>query len=112
MARKGHFCPFCHKEYARKSSLQKHLGSYTGEWCIPADGVHDVLQINKILDHLHQYKCGFCSTVFDTKQDYMRHALHRHRYWAYHSTTMSKKERGRQQPWNFILEKKTVTPPL
>lgn len=94
MARKRHFFLSATKNTLEKVVFKRHLGSYTGDWRIPDDGVHDVPQINKILDHLHPSKCGFFSTVFNFKQYHIRHALHQHCYWVYRLATMGKKEQG------------------
>ncbi|PWY87338.1 hypothetical protein BO94DRAFT_585886 [Aspergillus sclerotioniger CBS 115572] len=50
MTWKAPTCPFCHKRQASKALLQSHLQSYVKEWRIPADGIHDVLQIKQLLD--------------------------------------------------------------
>ncbi|KAL4892869.1 hypothetical protein BDV59DRAFT_35279 [Aspergillus ambiguus] len=51
MARKHWICPFCRRSYAKRSKLWAHLQLYNDTWRLPADGSHDVRQIDEILNH-------------------------------------------------------------
>lgn len=80
-------CPFCHIRYANKTGLRNHLLSYTGRLRVPADGVHDVLKIQrlKILkDHFPAdkiaYRCPTCAKNIDDLRNFKEHVFYRRHY--------------------------------
>ena len=52
------------KGHANKTGLRKHLSQYVADWRIPADGIHDVLEIQKILDANRPYSRYRCPGFF------------------------------------------------
>ena len=79
-------CPFCHKHYANKKGLRNHLYSYIGIWRFPADGIHDVLKIDRILHAGRKdlaYKCPSCSLILTPKAAFVDHVFYRKHYGIY-----------------------------
>lgn len=80
-------CPFCQKQYGNKTALRNHLNDYIGGLRLPADGIHDVLQIKQVLHDLfpslhkssdsRRYECRDCSALFDSRQQFQRHVYYR-----------------------------------
>jgi hypothetical protein len=75
-------CRFCQKGYGNKTGLRKHLSQYVDEWRIPADGIHDVLEIEKFLypeyeDSLPKYQCPFrdCGVILATRKIFTEHVI-------------------------------------
>lgn len=73
-------CRFCGKGYGHKTGLRNHLSQYVGNWRIPADGVHDVLEIQKILypdDDHSEYRCPsrHCREIIATRQKFTHHVI-------------------------------------
>lgn len=73
-------CRFCGKGYAHKTGLRNHLSLYVGGWRIPADGIHDVLEIQKILypdDDHSEYRCPSrdCREIIATRQKFTEHVI-------------------------------------
>lgn len=73
-------CRFCRKGYGHKTGLRDHLSQYVGEWRLPADGIHDVLEIQKDLypdaDH-SEYRCPSrdCRRIIATRQKFTEHVI-------------------------------------
>ena len=85
---KAQVCTFCKKRYANKTGLRTHLAWFVGEWRLPADGVHDVLQIARTLrrlspstvddeDERFHYRCWTCSKVFKSRWRFQEHVIYR-----------------------------------
>lgn len=80
-------CPFCPKRYVNKTGLRNHLSNYTGEWRYPADGIHDVLQIEHVFrrlspsayeaDEHRRYKCWTCSEIIPSRRRFTEHVVYR-----------------------------------
>ncbi|ODM21401.1 hypothetical protein SI65_02244 [Aspergillus cristatus] len=75
-------------KYVNKTGLRNHLGWYTGDWRIPADGIHDVLSIDQILnppdpDRQNQYRCPSCAKIIDSRRNFMEHVWYRRHYGPY-----------------------------
>lgn len=75
-------CRFCGKGYGHKTGLRNHLSQYVGDWRIPADGIHDVLAIQKILrpeddDSAPEYRCPsrHCRKIIATRQKFTEHVI-------------------------------------
>ncbi|PYI06447.1 hypothetical protein BO78DRAFT_418620 [Aspergillus sclerotiicarbonarius CBS 121057] len=77
MPRETHACPFCPRKYKNEARLRCHLSSYTGEWRVRADGKHDVLQINEILDPEANddspYRCPSCPNIILGRRRFLDH---------------------------------------
>jgi hypothetical protein len=72
-------CPFCVEEYASQSDLCGHLLFYIGEHRLPADGIHDVLQIKqlvRLLSPCKRYRCPTCYKVTSTRRQFIKHAFY------------------------------------
>lgn len=70
-------CPFCHKRYVNKTAIRKHLTQYISEWRLPADGKHDVLQIQSHLrPHRRRYQCWTCSKILDSRAHFREHVIY------------------------------------
>ncbi|QGA19186.1 hypothetical protein EYB26_006874 [Talaromyces marneffei] len=73
-------CRFCQKKYGNKTGLRRHLIQYIDEWRIPADGIHDVLEIQRILypeDDDNEYQCPSrdCREIIATRQKFIQHVV-------------------------------------
>lgn len=72
-------CPFCVKECASKRDLGEHLLFYIGEHLLPADGLHDVLQIKqlvRLLSPCKRYRCPTCYRIIRTRWQGFKHAFY------------------------------------
>ncbi|RAQ46978.1 hypothetical protein AFGD_011252 [Aspergillus flavus] len=106
-------CTFCQKQYVHKTGLRDHLSCYTGDVRIPADGIHDVLEIEKILDQEKgrhcQYRCPVCTKTINGRYNFIEHVV----YSKHHDVLNGDFQKGiirryRHQGWPFQFEKKTV----
>ncbi|KUL85804.1 hypothetical protein ZTR_07371 [Talaromyces verruculosus] len=81
-------CRFCGKGYAHKTGLRNHLSQYVGKWRLPADGIHDVLEIHEILypdaDH-REYRCPSrdCRKIIVTRQKFTEHVVTKAHWGAF-----------------------------
>ncbi|PYI06448.1 hypothetical protein BO78DRAFT_469855 [Aspergillus sclerotiicarbonarius CBS 121057] len=78
-------CRFCHKRFVNNTLLWNHLNRYIDRWRIPADGIHDVLQIEQILyfndqDTKEKYQCPTCSKVIRSRRRFIDHVIYRGHY--------------------------------
>lgn len=110
---KAQLCPFCEKQYANKSGLRNHLSWYRGEWRFPADGIHDVLKIQEILDpesrNQCQYQCPSYSTIIESRQSFLDHVFNRNHYGSYDRRIRStRKARRYSKAWPFRFEEEEV----
>lgn len=79
-------CRFCGKGYGHKTGLRNHLSQYVEEWRIPADGIHDVLEIQKFLfpdDDHSEYRCPSrdCRKIIATRQKFTEHVI-KNSHWG------------------------------
>lgn len=91
-------CYYCDKKYANRQGLRTHLGRYVGEWRLPADGVHDALEIDQILNperHEPEYKCPDCSLIITPRSKFVGHLVYRHNYENH--------VHGRDPAWPFAF---------
>ena len=98
-------CPFCQKRYVNKKGLNTHLSSYIGEWRIPADGKHDVLQIKHLLrQRQSQYRCWTCSKILDSRARFREHVIyHGHCGLNDRQTSVKVKKPSRRDKHEWLL---------
>ncbi|OGM50631.1 hypothetical protein ABOM_000668 [Aspergillus bombycis] len=106
-------CTFCEKQYVHKRGLRDHLHRYTGEVRIPADGIHDVLKIERILDpdarNQCQYRCPVCSKIINLRRQFIEHVIYaRHDNVSDGDSQQGTKRRRRNREWPFRFEEETV----
>ncbi|KKK24460.1 hypothetical protein AOCH_006007 [Aspergillus ochraceoroseus] len=84
---KAQVCPFCQTRYANKQGLINHLLKYTGELRIPADGIHDVLGIQRLsIMKRHfpaeevSYRCPSCLKAISGQRRFTDHVIYRGHY--------------------------------
>lgn len=96
-------CHYCDKKYANRKGLRTHLGWYIGEWRNPADGIHDALEIDQILNtdrHEPEYKCPDCSLIITPRDKFVNHLVYRHNYENH--------VHGRDPDWPFPFSEDKV----
>ncbi|KAB8266019.1 hypothetical protein BDV32DRAFT_143754 [Aspergillus pseudonomiae] len=106
-------CTFCEKQYVHKRGLRDHLYRYTGERRIPADGIHDVLKIERILDpdarDQCQYRCPGCSKIINLRRQFIEHVIYSgHDNVPDGDSQPGTKRRRRNREWPFRFEEETV----
>lgn len=119
MPGKAQICPFCQKRYVNKTGLRNHLFKYTGEWRFPADGIHDVLQIEHVLrrlspsayeaDEHRKYKCWTCFEIINSRRRFTEHVVYRgHCGFQPEALDKAKKGRLRLRTWCLPFAETTV----
>lgn len=99
MAKEAQLCPFCAQEFTNIKALKKHLLKYTARWRIPADRVHDVLEIKNLVimkdhfgddedtggrrgDRKASYKCPSCAKLIRQRRNFIEHVFYQQHYVA------------------------------
>ncbi|KAJ9229418.1 hypothetical protein DTO169E5_8874 [Paecilomyces variotii] len=118
MSEKAAKCPFCpYDSTYDKTSLREHLSQYTATCRIPADGVHDVLQIQEMLHpgfkHWRQYRCPACSKVINSRRRFIEHVSKLNHYGRYGGRTRRRyhDDEDEEHPWPLPFKKKDVAIP-
>ncbi|KAJ6091551.1 hypothetical protein N7467_003520 [Penicillium canescens] len=115
-------CPFCQKEFPSKNTLGKHLYEYIGEWRLPADGIHDTLQIKNAIRRLryssgdsvgnHYYKCLTCSKVVWLRWRFIQHVVNSGHCGLEQGSLSGRRRYYRNfRTWNLPFAEKSVLVP-
>ncbi|RAK97628.1 uncharacterized protein BO80DRAFT_481970 [Aspergillus ibericus CBS 121593] len=109
---KAQTCRFCHKRYANKAGLRTHYERYIHRWRIPADGVHDVLRIEELLngnyiDSKIKYQCPTCSKVIFPRRRFIQHVRDR-RHYGDHNFKKKQPTTKRRPSWVLPFPEESV----
>ena len=110
-------CQFCQKRYTNKRALYNHLSEYIGTWRLPADGIHDVLQIKQVIRRLYpsayetnedcRYRCWTCCKILTSRRRFTEHIIHR-RHCGLHHETWPARGRLSLRKWSLPFDEATV----
>ncbi|KAI9371082.1 hypothetical protein BJX61DRAFT_512750 [Aspergillus egyptiacus] len=111
-------CQFCRKRYANKRALYKHLSEYTGTWRLPADGLHDVLQIEQAIRRLYpsayeadedrKYRCWTCCKTITSRRRFTEHVIYRQHCGFDPESSAARGSRLNLRKWSLPFDEDTV----
>ncbi|GKZ24684.1 hypothetical protein AbraIFM66951_003495 [Aspergillus brasiliensis] len=113
----GNTCQFCQKRYANKRALYNHLSDYTGTWRVPADGLHDVLQIKQAIRRLYpssyevdedrKYRCWTCCKIITSRRRFTEHVIYR-QHCGFDPESWAARGRLNLRKWSLPFDEDTV----
>ncbi|KAA8646725.1 uncharacterized protein ATNIH1004_005400 [Aspergillus tanneri] len=110
-------CQFCRKRYANKRALYNHLSEYIGAWRLPADGIHDVLQIEQVIRRLYpsayeadedrKYRCWTCCKIITSRRRFTEHVIYR-RHCGFDPESWTGRGSMNLRKWSLPFDEDTV----